>query len=465
MKFKLQLQMLADDNHLDCAQDIAVFDKDYRRLADLGLTLADSKQLLGELQRQLVAQQIDVYLNDHRYCSHCGKKLAVKDYSSVNFRSLFGTVVLRSPRFYQCDCQPHHQKTFSPLNEVLPELTAPELLYMETKWASLMAYDVTAERLKEVLPVDKTLNAETIRQNLYKIAERNEAALDKEQFMFIDGCPAQWAQLPRPDGPITVGIDGGYIRDWDNKKTNFEVIVGKSLPRDSADKYFGLVQSYDEKPKRRLFEVLKSQGMQENQQITFLTDGGDTVRNLALYLSPESEHMLDWVHVTMRLTVLGQYTKGVAKLDTEQGKSITKRLDSIKWYLWHGNVYEALEEIEDLDWQTDALELDYAHLGKFAKAVREFRTYIEQNSAYIPNYGERYRNGERISTAFVESTVNTVVGKRFAKKQQMQWSHKGAHLLLQMRTRVLSGELRSKFAEWYPGFECDESEEEIRLAA
>jgi hypothetical protein len=38
---------------------------------------------------------------------------------------------------------------------------------------------------------------------------------------------------------------------------------------------------------------------------------------------------------------------------------------------------------------------------------------------------------ERISTAFVESTVNRVVSKRFAKKQQMQWSKKGAHRLPQ----------------------------------
>ena len=27
-------------------------------------------------------------------------------------------------------------------------------------------------------------------------------------------------------GPITVGIDGGYVRDWEAKKHNFEVIVG-----------------------------------------------------------------------------------------------------------------------------------------------------------------------------------------------------------------------------------------------
>jgi len=35
----------------------------------------------------------------------------------------------------------------------------------------------------------------------------------------------------------------------------------------------------------------------------------------------------------------------------------------------------------------------------------------------IPNYAERRRQGERVSTGFVESTVNTVVGKRFCKRQ------------------------------------------------
>ena len=46
----------------------------------------------------------------------------------------------------------------------------------------------------------------------------------------------------------------------------------------------------------------------------------------------------------------------------------------------------------------------------------------------IPNYAERRRYGERVSTGFVESAINTVVGKRFGKRQQMQWSKPGAHL-------------------------------------
>jgi hypothetical protein len=46
------------------------------------------------------------------------------------------------------------------------------------------------------------------------------------------------------------------------------------MPAEGKPTCFAFVQTYDTKPKRRLFEVLTSQGMQTNQQITFFTDGG-----------------------------------------------------------------------------------------------------------------------------------------------------------------------------------------------
>ena len=49
----------------------------------------------------------------------------------------------------------------------------------------------------------------------------------------------------------------------------FEVIAGKSMPAEGAAKCFAYVQIYDTKPKRRLFELMKSQGLQANQQLTF----------------------------------------------------------------------------------------------------------------------------------------------------------------------------------------------------
>ncbi len=102
-----------------------------------------------------------------------------------------------------------------------------------------------------------------------------------------------------------MGIEGGYVKAQGGEQGWFEVIAGKSIlafRRDDehaapSSKCFAFVQTYDEKPKRRLFELLQSQGLQMNQQIEFLSDGGDTVRDLQLYLSPEADHLLDWFHI------------------------------------------------------------------------------------------------------------------------------------------------------------------------
>jgi hypothetical protein len=41
------------------------------------------------------------------------------------------------------------------------------------------------------------------------------------------------------------------------------------------------------------------------------------------------------------------------------------------------------------------------------------------------------------------------------KKQQMRWTPRGVHLLLQIRTRVLNDALRPTFERWYPGLKPD----------
>src|SRR3712207_7669750 len=47
------------------------------------------------------------------------------------------------------------------------------------------------------------------RNHTLAVAERMESELGDEQMSFIEGCEQDWAELPRPDLPLTVGIDGG----------------------------------------------------------------------------------------------------------------------------------------------------------------------------------------------------------------------------------------------------------------
>jgi len=432
-------------------QEIARLERDEPRLADIGLSLEESKSLLAAVQKIVVERQTAEYLEGRRKCPHCGRGRAQKGTHTVNLQTLFGNLAIDSPRWTQCPCQPNATKTFSPLSDLLSEHVSPERLYLEVKWSSLISFELAAELLKDTLPVVETINASSLRNHLHRVAARADAALGDEQMSFVEGCPRDWAALPRPPAPLTVGIDGCYVRGWEDKKKNFEIIVGKSMCEQAPDRCFGFVQTYDEKPKRRLYELLKEQGMQMNQRVKFFSDGGADIRDVQLYLNPEAEHYLDWFHITMRITVMRQYVKGL-KTTAEKREEGLKLLESAKHYLWHGNVVRAREKIDEAFGYLDDEEIRGENAPKFRKALEEFDTYIEANQGLIPNYGEHWRNEEAISTGFVESAVNQIVSKRFAKRQQMQWTKKGAHLVLQTRTQVLDDRLEKTFRCWYPGF-------------
>ena len=104
-----------------------------------------------------------------------------------------------------------------------------------------------------------------------------EDELADDQFSFIETDQRDRAVMPLPQGPVTVSIDGGYVRSRQKGQPHFEVMVAKSMPVDRPNRYLGLVDAHDTRPRRRLHGVLKEQGWQENQPVTFLTDGGDTV--------------------------------------------------------------------------------------------------------------------------------------------------------------------------------------------
>jgi len=88
--------------------------------------------------------------------------------------------------------------------------------------------------------------------------------------------------------------------------------------------------------------------------------------------------------------------------------TVAEDLERLKWFLWHGNVFRALQVVEALEIDLD----DSDHLSpeqrKLLTTITEFGGYLRANVTSIPNYGERYRAGETSSSAFVESTVNQV---------------------------------------------------------
>lgn len=104
-------------------------------------------------------------LTSRAHCEACGAALQVKGSHTRTFRTLFGTFKLSSPRLYHCRCQRRKTTTFRPLTFLLPESVAPELLFLETKWASIVSYGLTVQALKDFLAVDATLDVKTVRHH------------------------------------------------------------------------------------------------------------------------------------------------------------------------------------------------------------------------------------------------------------------------------------------------------------
>ena len=389
MKVRVEVVSLNTDGEEQRRQVLTI---ERRELAmeTLGVNLTEGKALLAGVQDFVVAQQVREDLEQRRACPDCRRRYTTKDSGSTPVSTVFGRVEVLNPRWNRCGCQTEGPQTFRPMRSWLNGQTSPEMLYLETKWASLIPFARATDLLKEVLPVGDLVNAETVRNHLQLTAERIEQELGEErQLNRFEGSEQEWKRQPLPDGPITVGIDGGYVRAA-HKQGWFEVIAGKSVVAFRRD-------DEGEVPSAKCFGFV--------------------------------------------------------------------RLESLKHLFWHGNTEEALERLGDLLMELSFIQARSNAAKKVADGLSEFETYICNNREFIPNFGERRRQGETISTAFVESTINQVVSRRFVKKQQMQWSLRGAHLLLQTRTKVLNEDLDEVFRHWYPKFRPQPQTQEPELKA
>jgi hypothetical protein len=455
---EIRIQVIIDDERT--RRDIARWERTSFASETLGLQLDEARALLQTSQEVMVSAQADDYVAKRAGCPQCGRVHRLKGRHEIVVRSLFGTLRLGSPRFRHCSCQgpvsPDTRKSFSPLAEALPDRTLPERLYLESKWASLVSYGVTARLFAEVLPLDGQINANGIRRHTHRVARRCEKDLLAEP----DTEPRveEWPRdnIPPAKPAITVGLDGGYIRSRDAPNRNegwFEVIAGKSTVQQGTSSCFAFVHRLDRHARARIGAVLRSQGLVYHQAVTFVTDGGETVRSWPKRLHPRAEHVIDWFHIAMRFTVLKQMAKGIAIPDAtpdDPDDHPGRLLESAKWFLWHGNVHRSLQRIETL---IELIEYDERapespERRKFARTLNELYDYLESNRDLIPDYDDRRRHGEAISSSIAESTVNQVISRRFVKKQQMRWQPETAHLLLQVRTRTLNGTLRETFQRW-----------------
>ena len=177
-------------------------------IANLGLTLAEAKQLLAGVQREIVAAQARDHAVRRPSCACCGDVCRVKDYRDHVVATLFGQVTLRLPRFRCAACggieagmawPPHCRST-------------PELDRLQAHLCALMTYRTAADVLGQMFPIDAGTHHETLRRHSLKVGE----ALGD----YV---------ATRPDtaaSAIVVTLDSTFIRSCAEGERHLEVRVG-----------------------------------------------------------------------------------------------------------------------------------------------------------------------------------------------------------------------------------------------
>ena len=274
-------------------------------LAELGLQLAEAKQLTAALQAEIVPAQVAVLGERRRNCLACGRVLASKGHYGARFRSLFGDVPVRVRRLLVCPCQDVIEggaKSFAAL-DFGGDGVAPELAYVTARYAALVPFGKVATLLSELLPIDGVQNTGTVRNRTLRVGQdivRQHLSDNAEQPVMQAG------------GPVVVGLDGGYVRSRHRQdEQHFEVVAGKVIRADGAQHRFAFARNGQATASEAFQQALAAAGVHVDTPATVLCDGDAGLWRLQREALPDATIVLDWWHAAVRFEHALQLARGL----------------------------------------------------------------------------------------------------------------------------------------------------------
>ncbi len=132
MTFQIRVIVIVDKGQQQ-VHEITSVQRTELKPETLGLTLAEGKAILGEIQRVVVEQQTAQCVAAHRPCSDCGQPRSRNGHHDLALRTVFGKITIQSPRFVHCGCQPHQTKSFSPLAQVAA-VSGNQMVFFDELW-------------------------------------------------------------------------------------------------------------------------------------------------------------------------------------------------------------------------------------------------------------------------------------------------------------------------------------------
>ena len=443
MRLIIQARIDDGDADRDGATILAVVERRDRSLSELGLTLAESRALLAEVQSTLVSQQVAGWICGETDCRRCGSALCRKESRSIVLRTVFGKVTVKSPRLWSCTCQAAPgapRRSISPLCTALPRRVTPELEYLQVKWAAHLPYRAATALLREVLPLDKGISFSGTRQRIRVVGKELDAEVERD----IATQPKTVADEPILEcGNIaSVSVDSAWLRHCEpgnGQGRHVNIVAGRATFVRRPARLYAYVHKEVRSAAGRLDQFLSRSGVERNERVTVISDDAGEFIKAVDGSQLARGRILDWFHIAMEFKAVENSVFGSKMIEPLERASVESEIRSAKWLVWHGKGGKAVARIKLLD-EVLMARADY-EFSTLWWNLRRVSGYIRNNANTLVNYAARHRRGLPISSSIAESAVNLVVSHRMAKKRHMRWSDEGAHCMAQVRVAALNGDL------------------------
>lgn len=402
----------------------------------LGFNHKQQVELLKKGQDALLKAQATMLYTDLEVCPKCKTKLKFAGQVFSEFHSVFSDhkVAVRRRKCCNKDCG---WTSVPSVSSLFNTNVHPDLSKLQTEMACNHTYREAEQIINAMSYYERKVNNH---KHIHRTVEVVGNYISDNQITHVP-TDAPFAQ------ELICQVDFGHLKSKEKDSRSFEALTSViydpakvKYPTKSEDK----ILEKNEVPrgkilskhcaasalddnlvsiKRQTVVAAQKQGMTVETKITALCDGASNCWNVIDNLEEQCStvtRILDWFHIAKRFT------------NISLPKYLSKKLDKLKWCIWHGKVEEGLNRFDEI--------IEKTRSEKMRDRITKLKNYLENNKSYLVEYSDRHKLGKVISSSLAESNVESLINKRCKGKQHMQWSREGVHPLLQVRASCASND-------------------------
>tara|TARA_B110000211_G_C14032467_1_gene532842 strand:+ start:222 stop:1550 length:1329 start_codon:yes stop_codon:yes gene_type:complete len=396
---------------------------------DFSMGLTNQINLIQNTQNNLLIEKVNLSNTDNEYCPHCIKKLHKYGTRTSWFYDALTDHQVKMPRFKCSKCK---YEVPSTVKSLIGDRLSGDLKNIQSTLGANHSYREGEKIFELFCSKEREINNHDRIKSVVEAVGCSIAKINAEEKTII-AVPAA--------AELVLNVDGGHVKTTEDQRS-FEAMVSviyrpESLKSNNKDTRNRLVSKHCAASIKNdnqahiisstVIAALK-QGMNENTHITTLCDGAQNCWNVAKALEPfcgSVTYILDWFHLAMKFENIALPSK------------LKEELMRVKWFLWRGEVDNALIRFNELLEQTSAEK----HYSKIKKLIQ----YVENNRDKIVNYSKRDDEGLVFTSNLAESTVESLINQRCKGQQHMRWSRDGLNPVLQLRAAIYSDDWSNKW--------------------